>query len=116
MKYKPGTEIANANGLSRLPCDPPREEEAKLCEVLFLESVERPPMQAAEIARLLEKDIIARVLSWVWKGWPNECLSDEFNTIFFTSFGIISTQRLLIMGMQSGNSNRNKGTCITSYS
>ncbi|XP_031747556.1 uncharacterized protein K02A2.6-like [Xenopus tropicalis] len=79
LLYKPGKSILNADALSRLPLQIPDCSLPPLLEVLMLESLPDSPLEATEIAHMTAKDpILSRVLNWVWRGWPNEKLSEEF--------------------------------------
>lgn len=89
LLYRPGTTIAHADGLSRLPCALPVEDEDKLCDVLLIESVRSPPLQADEIGQASRKDpVLSRVLQWVLKGWPLRCPEEEFRPFFIRQTGL----------------------------
>ncbi|KFD64029.1 hypothetical protein M514_23739 [Trichuris suis] len=71
LVYKPGSEISNADALSRLSQKPLRMEIPGLPEVLFLEELPAPPLTAANISKMTLRDpLLSRVLNWAWKGWP----------------------------------------------
>uniref|UniRef100_A0A803JUZ6 Gypsy retrotransposon integrase-like protein 1 n=1 Tax=Xenopus tropicalis TaxID=8364 RepID=A0A803JUZ6_XENTR len=79
LQYRPGKDISNADALSRLPLNTPDFQVPALSEVLMLESLPSPPLQASDIARMTATDpVLSRVLNWVWRGWPKISLKEEF--------------------------------------
>uniref|UniRef100_A0A5S6QAX4 RNA-directed DNA polymerase n=1 Tax=Trichuris muris TaxID=70415 RepID=A0A5S6QAX4_TRIMR len=72
MVHKPGTQIGNADALSRLSCNASHEEKPEPREIFFIEELPSPALTAAEIAKLTQRDPqLSSVLNWVWKGWPS---------------------------------------------
>eukprot|EP00079_Xenopus_tropicalis_P023325 XP_012815654.2 PREDICTED: LOW QUALITY PROTEIN: uncharacterized protein K02A2.6-like [Xenopus tropicalis] len=79
LQYRPGKDISNADALSRLPLNTPDFQVPALSEVLMLESLASPPLQASDIAHMTATDpVLSRVLNWVWRGWPKISLKEEF--------------------------------------
>ncbi|XP_054723042.1 uncharacterized protein K02A2.6-like [Uloborus diversus] len=73
LVYKPGKEITNADGLSRLPQPMSPNEENSPMEILLLEALKKPLLKCADLARLTALDpILSRVLNWTWRGWPKQ--------------------------------------------
>lgn len=69
--YRPGTSIAHADALSRLPMEVPNWEVPAVGDVLMLEGLPDPPVEAARIAELTEADAILHVVKKnCIVGWP----------------------------------------------
>lgn len=71
LEHRPGTELAHADGLSRLPIPSSTRSDEQEIPVFHLEV---PPVRASEIQRWTAKDpVLMRVLKWVQYGdWPPE--------------------------------------------
>lgn len=71
LEYRPGPRNSNADALSRLPV-PGREDETQPPgDVLLLDAVEYPPLQASDIAELTKRDhILPTVKNYILSGWP----------------------------------------------
>ena len=84
IKYKPGLELANADGLSRLP-----SPESPNCvpvpgSVLFVQNqLSKTIVKVQDIKQATSKDpIMSKVLEFVKYGFPNEPLDGEFKVFF----------------------------------
>uniref|UniRef100_A0A5S6QPA8 RNA-directed DNA polymerase n=1 Tax=Trichuris muris TaxID=70415 RepID=A0A5S6QPA8_TRIMR len=72
LVHKPGTQIGNADALSRLSCNASHELKPEPREIFFVEELSSPALTAMDIAKLTQRDPqLSRVLNWVWKGWPS---------------------------------------------
>lgn len=76
--YKPGSQIGNADGLSRWPQPVPDEPEQELSEILLMaEAPQDFPFDADQIAAETKKDkTLATVIHYIQRGWPakvNDC-------------------------------------------
>ena len=72
ISYRPGAELANADGLSRLPLpDTPEDVPIPADTVLLLECLNSSPVTASQIKSWSSQDpLISKVLSYVLQGWP----------------------------------------------
>ena len=72
ISYRPGKELANADGLSRLPLpDTPEEVPIPADTILLLECLNSSPVTASQVKNWSSQDpIISKVLSYVLQGWP----------------------------------------------
>lgn len=67
IRYKKGTEISNADALSRLPCDKGETEG----EIAFFSYHHQLPITSKEIATATRFDpVLSKVLDYVSNGWP----------------------------------------------
>nr|XP_034833643.1 uncharacterized protein K02A2.6-like [Maniola hyperantus] len=82
IAYRPGTQIANADGLSRWPLPVPELEEEPLYEILLMaEKLEDFPYSAVEIASETKKDqTLSRVVHFLQCGWPNKVTDRNLRT------------------------------------
>ncbi|XP_060546945.1 uncharacterized protein K02A2.6-like [Pantherophis guttatus] len=80
LLHHPGKSIDHADALSRCPLPETGEDPAPAMTTLLIETMEEARISAADIARATSKDkILARILNWIWKGWPEEKdISTEF--------------------------------------
>ena len=76
MQYRSSAEHANADALSRLPCDiSPMEEEV---EIFFSSGLDELPVDSKDISRYTRRDpVLARVLEYTLVGWPNHVTEEE---------------------------------------
>nr|XP_034982155.1 uncharacterized protein K02A2.6-like [Zootoca vivipara] len=67
-----GTHLCHADALSRLPLPHISDRDPAPAEcVMMLEALPGPPVKAPEIAtRTMRDPVLARVLAWVGRGWP----------------------------------------------
>ncbi|XP_039747900.1 uncharacterized protein K02A2.6-like [Pararge aegeria] len=74
IAYRPGTEIGNADSLSRWPLPVPDQEEQPLYEILLMaENLSDFPFTALEICSETKKDqTLSRVVHFLQSGWPNK--------------------------------------------
>ncbi|XP_039759590.1 uncharacterized protein K02A2.6-like [Pararge aegeria] len=74
IAYRPGTEISNADSLSRWPLPVPDQEEQPLYEILLMaENLSDFPFTALEICSETKKDqTLSRVVHFLQSGWPNK--------------------------------------------
>ena len=71
--YKKGSEITNADGLSRLPLPSPLSQEVPIPSeyVLLMEHLSSGPITSTQIKTMTRQDRdLAKVLYYVQKGWP----------------------------------------------
>ncbi|XP_060539046.1 uncharacterized protein K02A2.6-like [Pantherophis guttatus] len=80
LLHHPGKSIDHADALSRCPLPETGEDPAPAMTTLLIETMEEARISAADITRATSKDkILARILNWIWKGWPEEKdISTEF--------------------------------------
>ena len=99
VEYRPSKEHANADALSRLPCNaPPLKEEA---EIFFFSGLEELPIDAKDISRETRRDpVLARVLNYTLMGWPNYVTSDELKAYFTRRHELSVDQGCVLWGMR----------------
>ncbi|XP_075527566.1 uncharacterized protein LOC142559795 [Dermacentor variabilis] len=65
--------------ISRLPAAGDEDEPQPPGDMLLLEAVECAPLQAADIAALIQKDkVLSMVKEWILSGWPSTQLDNKF--------------------------------------
>ena len=70
MEYRSSAEHANADALSRLPCD--------LSPMTFFSGLDELPVDSKDISRDTRRDpVLARVLEYTLAGWPNHVIEEE---------------------------------------
>ena len=71
--YKPGKEISQADGLSRLPLlESPNEVPVPGETVLLLETIQMSPVNASQIKQWTDKDPVLLTLQhYLEQGWPS---------------------------------------------
>ncbi|XP_046744301.1 uncharacterized protein K02A2.6-like [Diprion similis] len=80
IKYKPGKDMGNADGLSRLPLQSKSNERG---ECYNISSIKDWPLSGKEISKFTIKDkILAKLLDFTLFGWPKSCPSDEIKPFF----------------------------------
>ncbi|XP_052747502.1 uncharacterized protein K02A2.6 isoform X1 [Bicyclus anynana] len=82
ITYQPGSQIGNADSLSRWPLPVPEQEDQSLCEVLLMaEKVEDFPYTAHEIASETTKDqTLSRIVHFLRCGWPGKVTDRDLRT------------------------------------
>lgn len=71
IEYKGTLQHGNADGLSRLPCEPEDKASADPAEMFHLAHVENLPVTSAQIKLETSRDpTLAKVLELTVKGWP----------------------------------------------
>ena len=84
ISYRPGKDISNADGLSRLPLSDVPEQVPQAAEtILLLDCLQGSPISFNHISRWTARDpIMSKVLQYVLQGWPvtlkNESLLPYF--------------------------------------
>ncbi|CAH2085636.1 unnamed protein product [Euphydryas editha] len=80
--YRPGTQIGNADSLSRWPLPVSDQEEQPLYDILLMaDKTEDFPYTAKEIALETEKDqILSRIVRYLRCGWPNKVTDTNLHT------------------------------------
>uniref|UniRef100_A0A1Y1NHT7 RNA-directed DNA polymerase n=1 Tax=Photinus pyralis TaxID=7054 RepID=A0A1Y1NHT7_PHOPY len=100
LKYVPGSTIANADALSRLPVidnSTPINEE--IPQVLMVETSPEITVNAEKIAILTQKDpVLSKILDWVVRGWPNEIDMDEAKPFYHKRQELSSYKKCLLWG------------------
>ena len=81
VEYRSSAEHANADALSRLPCDiSPMKEEA---EMFFFSGLDELPVDSKDTSRHTRRDpVLARVLEYTLVGWPNHVAEEELKLYF----------------------------------
>ena len=81
VEYHSSAEHANADALSRLPCDlSPMKEEA---ETFFFSGLDELPVDSKDISRDTRRDpVLARVLEYTLAGWPSHITEEELKPYF----------------------------------
>ena len=71
--YKPGKEISQADGLSRLPLpESPSEVPVPGETVLLLETIQMSPVNASQIKQWTDKDpVLLTLRQYLEQGWPS---------------------------------------------
>ncbi|XP_026537681.1 uncharacterized protein K02A2.6-like, partial [Notechis scutatus] len=79
LRHRPGKAIPHADALSRSPLPEFLDDPAPTLSTLQIETLTSPPLTAQDIASETRKDpCLARVLSWVERGWPEIEPNDTF--------------------------------------
>ncbi|XP_033005510.1 uncharacterized protein K02A2.6-like [Lacerta agilis] len=79
LVHRAGKALGHADALSRLPLPEPAEDPSPAYGVMSLEDLPQPPVSVADVATSSAKDrTLVRVLDWVWKGWPEGRVTEEF--------------------------------------
>ncbi|XP_033014676.1 uncharacterized protein K02A2.6-like [Lacerta agilis] len=79
LVHRAGKALGHADALSRLPLPEPAEDPSPAYGVMSLEDLPQPPVSVADVAAFSAKDrTLARVLDWVWRGWPEGKVTEEF--------------------------------------
>lgn len=92
IKYRKGKEIANADGLSRLPLEEETEDEIIACT-----HDETLPLNADNIAADTRKDkLLQKVIELTRIGWPSRC-TDEQLTPFFRRRNELSVEENILL-------------------
>lgn len=100
LHYKPGTKLANADGLSRLPLSTPAPnmpvpEEA----ILSFTTLNNKPVTAAKVAQWTDGDpVLSAVVTFVLQGWPLG-LSDELSQFYQRKDELSVQQGCLLCGV-----------------
>ena len=83
IRYKPGKEHCNADGLSRLPLKS-QETEEEVSFIHLLSELDSSPITAQEIKSSLKKDLtLSRVREYLRSGWPSKnALDDQFLSFY----------------------------------
>lgn len=75
----PGTSISNADALSSCPMPDFVEDPAPVTRVLLIDIDPTSPTTSHEIADHTRRDaVLAKVLNWVLRGWPQVKVEEEF--------------------------------------
>ena len=85
IQYRPGTTIANADALSRLPLeDQPADKDIPMPgDVNFLvQQLSVSIVTASQIASWTEKDVMSRVHHFIRHGWPDCCPDPSFQPFY----------------------------------
>ena len=83
LVYKPGKTISNPGGLSALP-QPiiPKDEEVPI-KTILLTALKKSLFKVSYITRyIVHVPILSRVTNRVWRIWPDENPSKEFDPFF----------------------------------
>ena len=98
VEYRSSAEHANADALSRLPCDiSPIKEEA---EMFFFSGLDELPVDSKDISRHTRKDpVLARVLEYTLVEWPNHVAEEELKLYFTRRNELTADQGYVLWGM-----------------
>ena len=99
MEYRSSADHANADALSRLPCDiSPMKEEA---EIFFFSGLDELPVDSKDISRHTRRDpMLARVLEYILVGWPNHVTEKELKPYFIRRNELTADQGCVLWGMR----------------
>ena len=99
VEYRSSAEHANADALSRLPCDiGPRKEEA---EIFFFSGLDELPVDSKDISRRTRRDpVLARVLEYILVEWPNHVTEEELKPYFTRRNELTADQGCVLWGMR----------------
>ena len=97
-EYPSSAEHANADALSRLPCDiSPTKEEAEM----FFSGLDELPVDSKDISRHTRRDpVLARVLEYTLVGWPNHVTEEEMKPYFTHRKELTADQGCVLWGMR----------------
>lgn len=99
LEYRRTQDHGNADGLSRLPMPVTRKEAEVPGDVLLLEAVQFPPVNAVDVARETSKDPhLSTVMQWIRHGWPQEYLSEEYHVYKVRSQELSIQQDCIVWG------------------
>ena len=98
VEYRSLAEHANADALSRLPCDiSPTKEEAEM----FFSGLDELPVDSKDISRRKRRDpVLARVLEYTLIGWPNHVTEEEMKPYFTHRKELTADQGCVLWGMR----------------
>ena len=99
VEYRSSAEHANADALSRLPCDiSPMKEEA---EMFFFSGLDELPVDSKDISRHTRRDpVFAKVLEYTLVGWPNHVTEEELKPYFTRQNELRADQGCVLWGMR----------------
>ena len=99
MEYRSSAEHANADALSRLPCDlSPMKDEA---EMFFFSGLDELPVDSKDISRDTWRDpVLARVLEYTLARWPNHVIEEELKPYFTRRHELTADQGCVLWGMR----------------
>ena len=99
VEYGSSAEHANADALSRLPCDiSPMKEEA---EMFFFSGLDELPVDSKDISRHTRRDpVLARVLEYTLVGWPNHVTEEKLKPYFTRRNELTADQGCVLWGMR----------------
>ena len=99
VRYRPSSEHANADALSRLPCtgQPMKEEN----EIMFLSGLDELPVSSKDIRSQTHRDpVLAKVLNHTLTGWPTSVYEEELKPYFTRRNELTVEQGCLLWGMR----------------
>ncbi|KAM3961452.1 LOW QUALITY PROTEIN: uncharacterized protein ACR2FA_004568 [Aphomia sociella] len=100
ITYRPGSQIGNADGLSRWPKPEPIPPEQDFGEVLLMaEATLDFPFSAEEIAKQTKKDkILAQVIHHMQCGWPTKVRDSNLRTYWLHRMELSLEEDCLLLG------------------
>lgn len=98
--YKPGTQIGNADGLSRWPQPVPDEPEQELSEILLMaEAPQDFPFDADQIAAETKRDkTLAKVVHHIQHGWPTKVNDSNLRTYWLHRLELTLQEDCILLG------------------
>ena len=98
VEYRSSAEHANADALSRLPCDnSPMKEEA---EIFCFSGLDVLPANSKDLRRDTRRDpVLARVAEYTLTRWPNHVTDEELKPYFTGQNELTADQGCVLWGM-----------------
>ncbi|XP_026569427.1 uncharacterized protein K02A2.6-like, partial [Pseudonaja textilis] len=98
LVHRPGKNLSHADALSRCPLPVPVEDPAPIHAIFEVNEL-KLPVTAEDIATHSKKDrVIAQVLDWVGRGWPETQYTSDFTPFKIRKQELSSLQGCLLWG------------------
>ncbi|XP_054279190.1 uncharacterized protein K02A2.6-like [Macrosteles quadrilineatus] len=95
IRYQKGTDISNADALSRLPCDKGELEG----EISFFSYAHQLPITSREISTATRFDpVLSKVIDYVTNGWPGHVEREDMKPYFNKSTQLSVEQGCILWG------------------
>ena len=99
VEYRSSGKDANADALSRLPCDNDPLPDEK--ELFFFSGLDDLPLEAGDIRKYTRRDtVLSKVLHYTQSGWPKHNTEEELKPYFMRRHELTTEQGCLLWGMR----------------